>query len=168
MKKTILILLVIIMPQFLAFSQTKTGYELIFWDEFDSTTFDDAKWLRENYFHGKKLTLEQQCYVDGIYGSHVPTTPNYVLPGTTLKLVVNKEKPPLEMVACIEADEIGNLKCAQDFEYTSAWFESRQKFQYGYFEIRCKLPVFDGAWPAFWLFDMKSSIWYNEIDIFET
>lgn len=45
-------------------------------------------------------------------------------------------------------------------------------FRYGYFEIRCKLPVHKGAFPAFWLWDAEDSAHsadphYEEIDIFE-
>lgn len=38
-------------------------------------------------------------------------------------------------------------------------------FTYGYFEIRCKLPVHRGAFPAFWLWGGGDH--YEEIDIFE-
>ena len=31
------------------------------------------------------------------------------------------------------------------------WFPDQGKFQYGYFEILCKLPIHQGAFPAFWL-----------------
>jgi beta-glucanase (GH16 family) len=41
-----------------------------------------------------------------------------------------------------------------------------QKFLYGYFEMRCKLPVNRGAFPAFWLQDYTANN-YREIDIFE-
>ena len=41
-----------------------------------------------------------------------------------------------------------------------------QKFLYGYFEIRCKLPVNRGAFPAFWLWDSSDNN-YREIDVFE-
>lgn len=40
------------------------------------------------------------------------------------------------------------------------------EFLYGYFEIRCKLPVHRGAFPAFWLYK-ESDGEYREIDIFE-
>lgn len=45
-------------------------------------------------------------------------------------------------------------------------------FRYGYFEIRCKLPIHEGAFPAFWLWDADSKSnpddkYYEEIDIFE-
>jgi beta-glucanase (GH16 family) len=44
-----------------------------------------------------------------------------------------------------------------------------QKFLYGYFEIKCKLPVNRGAFPAFWLWGQDSTYPYNyrEIDVFE-
>lgn len=41
------------------------------------------------------------------------------------------------------------------------------RFRYGYFEIRCKLPVHRGAFPAFWLWDAQDSTYYETIDIFE-
>ena len=46
-------------------------------------------------------------------------------------------------------------------------------FQYGYFEIRCKLPQHPGTFPAFWLHGAHkdtintSNNYYEEIDIFE-
>ena len=40
------------------------------------------------------------------------------------------------------------------------------QFLYGYFEIRCKLPIHNGSWPAFWLFGNGPNT-YEEIDILE-
>ena len=48
--------------------------------------------------------------------------------------------------------------------------EEDRMFQYGYFEIRCKLPTHKGAFPAFWLqhsSDVEGKKFYDEIDIFE-
>ena len=47
---------------------------------------------------------------------------------------------------------------------------NNQKFGYGYFEIRCKLPQHKGTFPAFWLHDSNKNApdrYYEEIDIFE-
>ena len=51
------------------------------------------------------------------------------------------------------------------YDYTSGIISSlnRPKFQYGYFEMRGKLPKGQGYWPAFWLTDDRDC----EIDIFE-
>ncbi len=48
--------------------------------------------------------------------------------------------------------------------------EDDRNFKYGYFEIRCKLPVHPGAFPAFWLQGASKDgddKYYEEIDIFE-
>jgi beta-glucanase (GH16 family) len=52
----------------------------------------------------------------------------------------------------------------------TAWKSGTSDFLYGYFEIRCKLPVNRGAFPAFWLWNetpINSVTNYREIDIFE-
>lgn len=54
--------------------------------------------------------------------------------------------------------------------YFSGEIDTRTKYRYGYFEIRCKLPTHQGAFPAFWLYDSNTSgsdQYYEEIDIFE-
>lgn len=61
----------------------------------------------------------------------------------------------------------------QSLYYYSGMIETPSPmFRYGYFEIRCKLPIHKGAFPAFWLWDAKNSTQssdphYEEIDIFE-
>ena len=61
------------------------------------------------------------------------------------------------------------------FKYTTGMLFSRQKFRYGYFEIRFKLPpvpqapyTHEGFGPNFWLYGNKRPENYtSEIDIFE-
>lgn len=50
--------------------------------------------------------------------------------------------------------------------YTSGNIETDVKYLYGYFEIKCSLPIHKGSFPAFWLYGQGSN-YYNEIDIFE-
>ena len=59
-----------------------------------------------------------------------------------------------------------------EIDYVNYNFNTNEteKFLYGYFEIRCKLPAHRGAFPAFWLHgSSKDSLdpYYEEIDIFE-
>lgn len=66
----------------------------------------------------------------------------------------------------ILCDSLQNLRW---FTYTSGsiskytWSDT---FQYGYFELRCKVPKGYGYWPAFWLWGSNGSI-DQEIDILE-
>lgn len=61
----------------------------------------------------------------------------------------------------------------QSLYYYSGIVETQTPmFRYGYFEIRCKLPIHKGSFPAFWLWDEKNASQsndphYEEIDIFE-
>jgi len=54
----------------------------------------------------------------------------------------------------------------QTLFYTSGKIETDVKYLYGYFEIKCSLPIHEGAFPAFWLYG-EGANYYNEIDIFE-
>ena len=50
--------------------------------------------------------------------------------------------------------------------YSTGKIETDVKYLYGYFEIKCSLPIHAGSFPAFWLYGGGSN-YYNEIDIFE-
>ena len=48
--------------------------------------------------------------------------------------------------------------------YSTSAIYSKNRFQYGYFEARCKVPEQKGVWPAFWLFGQNNK---DEIDFME-
>ena len=50
--------------------------------------------------------------------------------------------------------------------YFSGMLETRFKYWFGYYEIKCKMPVHLGAKTSFWLYG-EGSDYYEEIDIFE-
>ena len=54
------------------------------------------------------------------------------------------------------------------YPYTSGIITTQGRFaqQYGFFEIRAKVPAGQGLWPAFWLLHTGPTPW-TEIDIFE-
>jgi beta-glucanase (GH16 family) len=52
------------------------------------------------------------------------------------------------------------------YNYTSGWIETKQKYHYGKYEIRCKIPKGKSLWPAFWIYGEKDGV-NNEIDVFE-
>lgn len=51
---------------------------------------------------------------------------------------------------------------------TGGWIQTNQKYLYGYFECRCKIPAGKGLWPAFWTSDRDQAVPRPEIDIFES
>jgi hypothetical protein len=53
---------------------------------------------------------------------------------------------------------------AMQLDYLTSCVWSRQEFQYGYFECRCKVPSGKGLWPAFWLYGQNQK---DEIDFME-
>ncbi|MCQ2376125.1 MAG: glycoside hydrolase family 16 protein [Salinivirgaceae bacterium] len=59
------------------------------------------------------------------------------------------------------------IKERNTYNYKSGAIEFVEKYKYGYFEIRCKLPKPSfGNFPAFWLWSNEGGR-YNEIDVFE-
>lgn len=65
--------------------------------------------------------------------------------------------------------DYSGYSCDQDIDrrfYFSGHMETNEMFHFGYYEIRCKIPIHPGAAPAFWLFGNGPNT-YEEIDIFE-
>ena len=118
--------------------------ELIYYDEFeDNGDIDHNKWEREVHEAGW-TNEEAQSYTDRIDNS-------YIKDG---KLVIKAMK-----------ETYGNG------EYTSARLISKESFLYGRFDIRAKLPIGKGTWPAIWMMPADSLYgeWpkSGEIDIME-
>jgi Ca2+-binding RTX toxin-like protein len=69
------------------------------------------------------------------------------------------------IAAPVTTDLKGNL---YDKAYTSGILTTKYSFaqQYGYFEIKAKVPAGEGFFPAFWLLPADGT-WPSEIDIFE-
>jgi beta-glucanase (GH16 family) len=142
----------------------KTGWELTFNDEFLVNTLDTNLWRpRPGYstpaapFHPGNIinqSLPPKEYFDPssisiansiltIESTYAPQTFSYISPNGT---------------------NYGNWT----INYKTGWIETIHfKQLYGYFEIRCKIPDSNGAWPAFWLAAVYPDPWPPEIDIFE-
>lgn len=117
----------------------KEGWELTFNDEFNAQKIDYTKWQNNYYWGGRTNTVDVNYY-----GKN-----QFEFTDSTL---------------LIKAEEKESKK---GFPYTSGMLDCNKSFQqqYGYFEIRMKLPNSTGFWPAFWLVSVEK--WPPEIDILE-
>jgi beta-glucanase (GH16 family) len=101
------------------------GYELVWNDEFDGDEIDATNWTYDiggwGWGNG-----EAQFYTDRIRNARVQ-----------------------DGVLIIEA----HFERFEGSYYTSARLktEDLREFQYGYFEVRAKVPAGNGMWPAFWM-----------------
>lgn len=127
------------------------SWELIFEDDFNDTVIDKDKWFTcidgWNREHGSN---ELQYYLDD----------NVVIEDGILKLTAKRE-PGYYDVWRFDNDGSGSI-ISKFFEYTSGWIQTKMNFQYGLYEVRCRIPDGQGFWPAFWLYGNG-----EEIDIFE-
>ncbi len=147
-------------------------YQLYFQEEFEEAQLDTNIW-RTSYGNPqpwdrtlprKNCRTELQCYHPN----------NIEVSGGTLKLIAKKESYFYEGIyeeahPCAKK-KIGDL-FQLPFNYTSGAVETRADtiaFQYGRFEVRCKLPKGAGFWPAFWLWGGGGATGRaGEIDIVE-
>jgi beta-glucanase (GH16 family) len=125
-----------------------------------------ANWPEARYWGGegsdfKRKTSangEQQIYVDPRYSGRAATPlgldPFKVSSGI-LSIVARRTPPDLKPVLF-------------NNEYISGILTSQGKFsqKHGYFELRAKIPVGTGVWPAFWLLADDGG-WPPEIDAME-
>ena len=148
------------------------GYRVVFGDEFDDP---DASRINENATGGRpgapawrsryrhdRFTIineEKQIYVDpafpGTAGHPLGVQPFSIADGV-LTISANR------------ADPIRVQPFVDNIAYTSGCITSELTFwrTYGYYEMRARLPLGKGFWPAFWLLP-KRVAWPPEIDIFE-
>lgn len=136
------------------------NYELLWQDEFEYRGKPDRKkWSHEE---GLLRNLEKQYYTSRKKNSRVR---NGMLEITARKEYIRNRK--------YEAGASNWKYYTKEAEYTSASIESLGKFefQYGYVEVRAKLPAGQGVWPAIWMLgsDFESAVWpeNGEIDILE-
>ena len=89
--------------------------------------------------------------------------------GSLMFVSVYEGGPNMQPLQCGDYVIPPEKNCDTDHQtlyYTSAKIETDVKFLFGYFEIKCSLPIHKGSFPAFWLYG-EGQNYYNEIDIFE-
>lgn len=125
---------------------SKYEWELVWSDEFESSQIDTEKW---NFINGAG------GYGNNELQNYTGREKNVRIEGGNLILEAHKED-------------------LEGSEYTSAKVttEGKGDWTYGRFEIRAKLPIGQGIWPAFWMMPSDQEIYgpwpsCGEIDIME-
>jgi len=114
---------------------------------------DGSDFKRKTSYNG-----EQQIYVDPRYGGRA-TTPlgldPFKIHDGVLSIIASRTPPDLKSLLF-------------DNEYVSGILTTQSSFsqKYGYFEMRSKIPVGTGVWPAFWMLANDGG-WPPEIDVME-
>lgn len=119
------------------YSASKSGYNLAWSDEFNDAKLNTANWRRH--------TEEANTHDGGKMYRDQSEADSYLENGN---LVIKGSK-----------DE-------NNYRSAKVSTSGSMNFQYGYFEIRAKLPKGKGIWPAFWTNTIFTQA-YSEIDVFE-
>ncbi len=146
--------------------QDRSGLFQTFNDDFNTLSLymNGGTWRTEYGFGGsgtlgaRMLNDEVQIYMDAAFRGTSKTALG-VNPFSISEGVLTITAAP----TVAEAKQyLGNM------DYTSGLLTSKFTFsqEYGYFEIKAKMPEGQGFWPAFWLLPTDNS-WPPELDVFE-
>jgi beta-glucanase (GH16 family) len=155
---------------------TAVPMHLTFHDDFNDYPLATGKWTSHyaggaawpdaRYWGGDGSDLkrktsangEQQIYVDSRYAGRAATALGldpFRIHNGVLSIIATRTPPELKPVLF-------------DNEYISGILTTQNSFaqKHGYFEIRARIPIGTGVWPAFWLLANDGG-WPPELDIME-
>jgi beta-glucanase (GH16 family) len=129
----------------------KSDWELTFSEEFSDTVLNRAIWKTE-FPWGQSNSNDNICY---------NSDSAFTIKDGILHIWARRDT-----ILGLVHDENYNYSY-KPFYLTCGMLHSADYFvqQYGYFEIRSKVPYGSGFWPAFWL--MERNFWPPEIDVYE-
>lgn len=134
----------------------RSGWKLVWADEFAGTGVDSARWRAEDYSTYGEGNKELACLMN--------RPENLNVSGGVLHLIARRESTPF---VCGSSDS----RFPGGRKFTSAHLTTKGKadWTYGRFEVRAKLPTAAGTtkglWPAFWL--RPSAGGTGELDVLE-
>jgi beta-glucanase (GH16 family) len=126
---------------------------LLFDDEFDGSSLDAAKWV-PTYWWGSTIDTNNELEW---YTPNNVSVSNGTLKLTALKQTVSGGGSTYNYTS-------GVITTGRNSSNVSA--PTKFEFQYGYAEMRAKVPKGKGLWPAFWTLSCDQN-WPPEIDITE-
>lgn len=123
-------------------------YIMVFEDNFDGNSLDTSKWTpAKGVIRDFKHTIARQWF-----------TPNNIeVSDGTLKLITKRD------TLINQCFYNGTTTACEDFYFTAAQIDSKEKFEHGMFEISCKIAKGKGVASSFWTYGAEM----NEIDVFE-
>ncbi len=133
----------------------KEGYELVWSDEFDGTALDETKWntSQTRMADTSELAQSNMSAVRDVSGGN-------------LQLTAMKN-------SFYNAESEDYFQKHQYMTTGSVTTEGKMSYQYGYLEIRAKVPYKEGCWPSFWLRShnatekQENPDFEVEVDVFE-
>lgn len=176
-----------------------SNYRIVFNEDFDSLSVDSDRWRNSMPWNQSGHTGEWCRNIPGgigkeQYGYRKLNWDNCVLDtlGNGSLTIISKKEDYIGQVwnwpVCTNDScngKMGIYGCNNDspstcwdidnilFRHTTNQLISKESFKYGYFEIRCKIPIPDrpktntGIGPNFWLWASESTVSWSEIDVFE-
>ncbi|MEI8116278.1 MAG: family 16 glycosylhydrolase [Flavobacteriia bacterium] len=139
------------------------NWVICFEDNFDKNEIDFSKWKvpYQGVIRDFNFGSEKQWYVNSGSIPSIPISNNIEVSNGNLNITSRKEDVN---GTYIDWTLTPPAMTSSNFNYTSAQLESKYRFGYGIYEIRCKIPKGKGFWPAFWLYNGYNNA---ELDIFE-
>lgn len=134
----------------------RSGWKLVWADEFAGSGVDSARWRAEDYSTYGDGNNELACLMN--------RPENVNVSGGVLHLVARRESTP---IACGSSDS--RFPGGRQFTSANLTTKGKADWTYGRFEVRAKLPTAPGTtkglWPAFWL--RPSAGGTGELDVLE-
>jgi beta-glucanase (GH16 family) len=142
-------------------------FVLVFSDDFNANNLDESKFKLpfQGVTNDFDNTQSKNWFANTGNTPSLPVSNNIEVSNGTIKLMAKKEDIPIEGTIVVDWSTTPPTTKTDYYSYSSGWIESKYKFSYGYYEIRCKIPKGKGFWPAFWLYGSNPR--WNEIDVFE-
>lgn len=133
-----------------------SGWNLVFSDEFEGTSLDSTKWV--------------PCFSWGVTNGECSST-------TTPEMTYRPDEVIIgNGIVRLRTQKKSTTINGKTYAYTSGMISSSKLYdqpfpyrfmsQYGYAEMRAKVPKGKGLWPAFWLLPPEGK-WPPEIDVME-
>jgi beta-glucanase (GH16 family) len=131
--------------------------KLLFADEFDRPNLDTARWVPTYWWGDKGCTISTNGELEWYQPDDVQVSDGVLRLKAEKRPAVGAEGKIYEYTSGVVTT---GKACWQD--PTADKFT----FQYGYAEIRARIPKGQGLWPAFWLLSADQE-WPPEIDVME-